>query len=160
MTLRDFPLRVLGLSFVGLMLAAKIGVMLRIRVRTLSDEDRDDFRIALGATLTMLGLLIGFTFSMGASRYDLRQMYEEAEANAIGTPNTCGLTCFPARTPPRFATSSGNTSSSELPSTPHAIRKNSPRSTRIRRTCRTVCGRPSVQRRPSRRPSSHSRFPE
>ena len=85
MTLRDFPLLVLGLSFVGLMLAAKIGVMLRIRVRTLSDEDRDDFRIALGATLTMLGLLIGFTFSMGASRYDLRQMYEEAEANAIGT---------------------------------------------------------------------------
>ena len=85
MTLTDFPLGVLGLSFILLMVAAKIGDTLRIRVRTLSDEDRDDFRIALGATLTMLGLLVGFTFSMGASRYDLRQMYEEAEANAIGT---------------------------------------------------------------------------
>ncbi|QKM61552.1 hypothetical protein DN92_06945 [Polynucleobacter arcticus] len=33
----------------------------------------------------MLGLIIGFTFSMAIARYDLRQTYEEAEANAIGT---------------------------------------------------------------------------
>src|ERR1700743_1853061 len=33
----------------------------------------------------MLGLIIGFTFSMAVSRYDLRKAYEEAEANAIGT---------------------------------------------------------------------------
>jgi hypothetical protein len=37
------------------------------------------------ATLTLLGLIIGFTFSMAIARYDLRQTYEEAEANAIGT---------------------------------------------------------------------------
>jgi hypothetical protein len=37
------------------------------------------------ATLTLLGLIIGFTFSMAIARYDLRQNYEEAEANAIGT---------------------------------------------------------------------------
>jgi hypothetical protein len=30
-------------------------------------------------------LIIGFTFSMAIARYDLRQTYEEAEANAIGT---------------------------------------------------------------------------
>ena len=36
------------------------------------------------ATLTLLGLLIGFSFLMAISRYDLRKNYEEAEANAIG----------------------------------------------------------------------------
>ena len=39
----------------------------------------------LGATLTLLSLLIGFSFSMAVSRYDQRKNYEEAEANAIGT---------------------------------------------------------------------------
>jgi hypothetical protein len=37
------------------------------------------------ATLTLLGLIIGFSFSMAISRYDQRKNYEEAEANAIGT---------------------------------------------------------------------------
>jgi hypothetical protein len=35
--------------------------------------------------LTLLGLIIGFTFSMAVSRYDQRKNYEESEANAIGT---------------------------------------------------------------------------
>ena len=38
-----------------------------------------------GAALTLLALLIGFTFSMATARYDQRKNYEEAEANAIGT---------------------------------------------------------------------------
>ena len=33
----------------------------------------------------MLGLIIGFSFSMATNRYDQRKNYEEAEANAIGT---------------------------------------------------------------------------
>ena len=74
MTIRDFPILVLGLSLVGLMLSAEIGNMLRMRVRDLGEEDRDDFLVVLGATLTMLGLLIGFSFSMAVSRYDLRKM--------------------------------------------------------------------------------------
>ena len=41
--------------------------------------------LVLGATLTLLGLIIGFTFSMAISRYEQRKNYEEAEANAIGT---------------------------------------------------------------------------
>ena len=39
----------------------------------------------MAATLTLLGLIIGFSFSMAISRYDQRKNYEEAEANAIGT---------------------------------------------------------------------------
>jgi hypothetical protein len=37
------------------------------------------------AILTLLGLIIGFSFSMAVSRYDLRKTYKDAEANAIGT---------------------------------------------------------------------------
>lgn len=85
MYLRDFPLLVLLVSFVVLLLAAELGNMVRNRIRPLKEEERDDFSFVLGATLTLLSLLIGFSFSMAVSRYDLRRNYEEAEANAIGT---------------------------------------------------------------------------
>jgi hypothetical protein len=81
----DFPVLVFALSFVVLSLAAGVGDLLRSRVYPLVEEERDDFGIILGATLTLLGLLIGFSFSMATSRYDQRKNYEEAEANAIGT---------------------------------------------------------------------------
>jgi hypothetical protein len=81
----DRPFVILILAFVILFLSGQIGDQLRKRLHLLKDEDRDDFGVVLGATLTMLGLLIGFTFSMAVSRYDQRKNYEEAEANAIGT---------------------------------------------------------------------------
>jgi hypothetical protein len=55
------------------------------RYRTKDTETSADLGIIQTATLTLLGLIIGFTFSMAIARYDLRQTYEEAEANAIGT---------------------------------------------------------------------------
>ena len=85
MNLLDFPLLVLALSFVFLFLAAHIGDLLRYKVLPLKEEVRNDFGVVMGATLTLLGLLIGFSFSMAVSRYDQRKNYEEAEANAIGT---------------------------------------------------------------------------
>src|SRR5205807_339583 len=51
----------------------------------LEGDQREDFSVVQAAAMTLLGLLIGFTFSMAVSRYDLRKSYEEAEANAIGT---------------------------------------------------------------------------
>lgn len=51
----------------------------------MEDESRQDYGALLAAILTLLGLLIGFTFSMAVSRYDQRKNYEEEEANAIGT---------------------------------------------------------------------------
>ena len=85
MNLMDFPLLVFAVSLVVLFLAANIGDSLRDRLSALKDEGREDFSVVLGATLTLLGLLIGFTFSMAVSRYDQRKNYEEEEANAIGT---------------------------------------------------------------------------
>jgi ABC-type branched-subunit amino acid transport system permease subunit len=50
------------------------------------EKDRhEDFAFVLGGTLTLLGLIVGFTFSMAVSRYDQRKNLEEDEANAIGT---------------------------------------------------------------------------
>jgi hypothetical protein len=85
MNLMNFPFLVLILSFVVMALATLVGDYLRGRVGTINEEERADFNIVLGATLTLLGLIIGFSFSMAISRYDQRKNYEEAEANAIGT---------------------------------------------------------------------------
>jgi hypothetical protein len=64
--------------------AAHLG-QLAVRWRRLGPKELEDFNLVLGATLTLLGLLIGFAFSMAVGRYDQRKNYEEEEANAIGT---------------------------------------------------------------------------
>ena len=78
------PSAVFVLSFLGLWAATAIGAWFRKR-RPLDEDLRQDFNMILAATLTLLGLLIGFSFSMASTRYDQRKTYEEAEANAIGT---------------------------------------------------------------------------
>jgi hypothetical protein len=79
------PLVVFVLSFAGQALALKTGIHLRGRFRALDDDGRRDFSVIQGATLTLLGIIIGFSFSMAVSRYDQRKSCEEEEANAIGT---------------------------------------------------------------------------
>ena len=51
----------------------------------LQEAERTDLGVILTAVLTLLSLIIGFTFSMSISRYDQRKDYEATEANAIGT---------------------------------------------------------------------------
>jgi len=80
----NYPRLFFVLVLVVLWLAAQVGAALRRR-RPLKDEEREDFGLVETATLTLLGLIIGFSFSMATARYDLRKNYEEAEANAIGT---------------------------------------------------------------------------
>jgi len=52
---------------------------------SIEENEREDFGIIMAAVLTLLGLIIGFSFSMAISRYDQRKNLEETEANAIGT---------------------------------------------------------------------------
>jgi len=80
-----FPLLVLALSLVALWLSVRIGVSFRKRRRSLEENERKDFGIIMAAILTLLGLIIGFSFSMAITRYDQRKNLEETEANAIGT---------------------------------------------------------------------------
>ena len=71
--------------FVAMWLATLGGAFLVGRTRQLEPNARDDFGIILAATLTLLALIIGFSFSMALTRYDLRKSHEAIEANAIGT---------------------------------------------------------------------------
>ena len=82
--LLDYPLLVLVVSFFLLWLAAWVGAKLHERWDEQMGEDvRSDFEVVQAATLTLLGLIIGFSFSMATGRYDQRKNFEEAEANAI-----------------------------------------------------------------------------
>jgi hypothetical protein len=81
----DYPLIVLVVSLVVLWFSAQTGAYPHRRQKNLEEVDREDLGVILTATLTLLGLIIGFSFSMAVSRYDQRKNYEEAEANAIGT---------------------------------------------------------------------------
>jgi hypothetical protein len=80
-----FSSLVLIVSFVVLWLALQIGVFVRKRRRSLQENEREDFGMIMSAILTLLGLIIGFSFSMAIYRYDQRKVLEEAEANAIST---------------------------------------------------------------------------
>jgi hypothetical protein len=80
------PFVVFLLSFIALWLSVRWGISLRKRLKFLDDErDRADFNVVQAATLTLLGIIIGFSFSMALSRYDQRKNYEELETNTIGT---------------------------------------------------------------------------
>lgn len=81
----DFPFLVCVLSFALMWGAALVGYHYVGRKRGLEEEERSSFTFIVGATLTLLGLIIGFSFSMAIGRYDQRKSYEEEEANAIGT---------------------------------------------------------------------------
>src|SRR5208282_3092931 len=72
-------------SLVTLWLATQIGAFSAGRLQPLKDGERDDFNLVVNASLTLLALIIGFSFSMAVTRYDQRKNYEEEEANAIGT---------------------------------------------------------------------------
>ncbi len=83
--LLEYPLFVLILCLAVLYLSERIGVFLgEIRVN-INEGERNDLNVILSATLTLLSLIIGFTFSMSITRYDQRKSYEVAEDNAIST---------------------------------------------------------------------------
>ena len=71
-----YPLILCTISFIVLWLSAWSGWWFRKRQGTLDAELREDFGFILTATLTLLGLIIGFSFSMATSRYDQRRSCE------------------------------------------------------------------------------------
>jgi hypothetical protein len=82
--LLNHPLAFFVITLALLWIASRVGTYFR---KQSQDEgmDEEHFKLILGATLTLLGLMIGFTFAMAVSRYDQRKDYEAREANAIGT---------------------------------------------------------------------------
>ncbi len=53
---------------------------------------RPDFGTVLAATLTLLGLIIGFSFSMATARYDLRKTMKRQRPMRLGR-SMCGRIC-------------------------------------------------------------------
>jgi hypothetical protein len=83
--LTHYPLLVFAAAFVALWFASAVGSWLRRRYPNAGDEQNEHLGVILAATLTLLALIIGFSFSMATNRYDQRKNFEEGEANAIGT---------------------------------------------------------------------------
>jgi hypothetical protein len=84
--LLNHPAMVFVVTFFLMWVASWVGARTsQARQALVNEELRSDFNVVQAATLTLLGLIIGFSFSMATGRYDLRKNYEEAEANAIGT---------------------------------------------------------------------------
>jgi hypothetical protein len=83
--LTDYPVLVFVVSFIALWLCSQAGAALRRRQEAQGGHAPEAFTVILTASLTLLGLIVGFTFSMAVNRYDQRKTYEAEEANAIGT---------------------------------------------------------------------------
>ena len=81
----DLPILTFVVTVVVLWVSSRFGAALRIRRSDMVEEERGDYGVLLTSMLTLLGLIIGFSFSMASSRYDQRKNLEEEEANAIGT---------------------------------------------------------------------------
>jgi hypothetical protein len=79
------PFLVFVVSFVLMWISSIAGFKIRQRQSQIEEDVYHDLDLIVAATLTLLSLIVGFSFSMAISRYDLRKNYEEAEANAIGT---------------------------------------------------------------------------
>ncbi len=77
------------LALIAQAIAAYVGDLLRKHAPSFKQGEHQDFNTVQAATLTLLVLIVGFAFSMAVGRYDQCKTLEEAEANAIGTPNTC-----------------------------------------------------------------------
>jgi len=81
----DHPYLLFVVTVVVQWSAAYAGDAVRRHGTAPGEDKRADFDLVRAATLTLLGLIIGFTFQMAISRYDQRKTYEREEANAIGT---------------------------------------------------------------------------
>jgi hypothetical protein len=79
------PTPILLITFAVLCVAAWFGATRFDKLRTEAGSLRQEFGVIQNATLTLLGLIVGFTFSMALDRYEQRKDYEAAEANAILT---------------------------------------------------------------------------
>lgn len=84
-SLLDYPLVFLVVSLLLLWVSAQTGGWLHRSRKQVDEAEREDMSTIQNAALTLLALIIGFSFSMAVGRYDQRKNYEEAEANAIGT---------------------------------------------------------------------------
>src|SRR3954470_3348698 len=69
----------------GMLLSMEAGMRLRARYLRAAQSDSTGFTAVHGAVFALMGLVIAFTFSGAASRFDHRRDLIVEEANDIGT---------------------------------------------------------------------------
>ena len=79
----SLDIRVVGIIVAGLVLIAAETGFLLARRRDHPAEDDSSFGVVQGAAYALVGLLLGFSFSLAVSRYDTRRATVVKEANAI-----------------------------------------------------------------------------
>lgn len=85
MKILDYPLLGFAVALSLQVASVWIGANVLRRERKPDEANSGDFSFVLTGSLTLLTLIIGFTFSLAAGRFDQRENLEAAEANAIGT---------------------------------------------------------------------------
>jgi len=157
--LTDSPFLTLVLSFLILWACAWIGAKVLGKYAAGGQQVREDFRTVLAACLTLLGLIVGFSFSMAVSRFDLRQKAESAEADAISTEYLPPISCRLPRLRKR-GSYSAVTSPSEFSSSAPGIETGFVRSMSRPPACNSKCGLPCEHPPYSRIISPLSQSPE
>jgi hypothetical protein len=79
----DSPFVIFAISVVTLTLSVRLGILLQRVRQEKTEASHSDLSIVTTASLTLLALLISFSFSMATSRYDLRGNIEVEEAREI-----------------------------------------------------------------------------
>ncbi|MFL5741630.1 MAG: hypothetical protein ACJ75B_15500 [Flavisolibacter sp.] len=74
------------LLFAGMLVVLKIGAIIGDKLRNKVDEKNASINTTIvGSVLALFAFLLGFTFSMSASLYDVRRTNNITEANSIST---------------------------------------------------------------------------
>lgn len=81
----NYPLLAFAVSLPAIWLASAAGRWLKGAKASGGEQASHDLDVIVTSTLTLLGLIIAFTFSMAASRYEQRKHLEAVESNVIGT---------------------------------------------------------------------------
>ena len=79
-------LLIVGILAVAILVAVELGYRVgRRKTKTVSDTTKSQVNAIQASLLAVLGLLLGFTFSLSLQRYDSRSLNVVDEANSLGT---------------------------------------------------------------------------
>ena len=85
-----------GVFLLALIVSMAIGRYIGAHVRSRGDDSNASYSLTiLGGSLGLLGLILGFTFSMAGARYDGAKAQMVQEANAVGTAFLRSRTLMP-----------------------------------------------------------------
>ena len=83
--LPNYEFVIFAVTLLVMLAAEYIGAWFARRLRPVEEEERSHLSQVTGVSLSILALLLSFSFSAAVSRYDTRKGYEQEEAGAISS---------------------------------------------------------------------------